>query len=124
MRFGGEEIGILARPVLQNYGPYGLVALAASASVIFLCSMEVVMHIKKLFIEEWKFRWMWRILTIQIYWFFLLESVYFSTVAMNFLAPVAPILTQTIIMRAVLVCTYFTFISALTMPRMKKLPHF
>jgi len=33
--FGGEEIGVLARPVLEKYGPYGLVVLAASASFIF-----------------------------------------------------------------------------------------
>lgn len=124
MRFGGEEIGILARPILQNYGPYGLVALAASASIIFLFFMEVVIHIKKLFIKEWKFKWIWYILTAQVYWFFMLEAVYVSTVAMNLLVPVAPLLTQTIILRAILVCTYFVFISALTIPQMKKLPHF
>jgi hypothetical protein len=124
MRFGGEEIGILARPILQNYGPYGLVALAASASIIFLFFMEVVIHIKKLFIKEWKFKWIWYILTAQVYWFFMLEAVYVSTVAMNLLVPVAPLLTQTIILRAILVCTYFVFINALTVPQMKKLPRF
>ena len=123
MRFGGEEIGILARPILQNYGPYGLVALAASASIIFLFFMEVVIHIKKLFIKEWKFKWIWYILTAQVYWFFMLEAVYVSTVAMNLLVPVAPLLTQTIILRAILVSTYFVFISALTIPQIKKLPH-
>ena len=124
MRFGGEEIGILARPILQNYGPYGLVALAASASIIFLFFMEAVIHIKKLCIKEWKFKWVWYILVAQLYWFFMLEAVYVSTVAMNLLVPVAPLLTQTIILRAILVCTYFVFISVLTIPQIKKLLHF
>jgi hypothetical protein len=121
---GGEEIGILARPMLQNHGPYGLVMLAIAASIIFLAFMKVAIYIKKLFIEEWKIKWMRYFLTIQIYWFFILEAVYASTVIMNFLAPMYPLLTQTIILRAVLICTYFSCVSALTMPQIRQLPHF
>jgi len=120
----GEEVGILARPMLQNYGPYGLVMLATSASIIFFVFMKVVMYIKKLFIKEWKLKWMRYVLTIHIYWFFMLEAVYVSTVIMNFLVPLYPLLTQTIILRAILVCTYFTCVSALTMPQIRQLPHF
>jgi hypothetical protein len=124
LNFGGEEVGILARPVLQNYGPYGLVMLAISASIIFLVSMKVVIHIKILFIKEWKFKWMWYFLAIQICWFFMLEAVYVSTVIMNFLVPLAPFLTQTVTLKAVLVCAYFACISALTIPKIRQLPHF
>jgi hypothetical protein len=124
LNFGGEEVGILARPVLQNYGPYGLVMLAISASVIFLVSMKVVIHIKILFIKEWKFKWMWYVLAIQICWFSILEAVYVSTVIMNFLIPLAPFLTQTVTLKAVLVCAYFAFISTLTIPKIRQLPHF
>jgi len=119
----GEEIGILARPMLQNYGPYGLVMLATSASIIFLAFMKVVIYIKKLFIQEWKLKWMRYVLTIHINWFFMLEAVYVSTVIMNFLAPVYPLLTQTIILRVILVCTYFACVSAFTMPQIRQLPH-
>jgi len=121
---GSEEIGILARPMLQNYGPYGLVMLATAASIIFLAFMKVVIYIKKLFIKEWKLKWTRYVLTIHIYWFFMLEAVYVSTVIMNFLVPLYPLLTQTIILRAILVCTYFACVSALTMPQIRQLPHF
>lgn len=124
LRLGGEEVGVLARPILQNYGSYGLVVLAASASIIFVACMEVVIYIKKLFVKEWKFRWTWYILTIQIHWLFMLEAVYVSTVILNFLAPLSFLLTQTIILRAILVLTYFACISALTVPQMRQLPHF
>jgi len=120
----GEEVGILARPMLQNYGPYGLVMLATSASIIFFVFMKVVMYIKKLFIKEWKLKWMRYVLTIHIYWFFILEAVYVSTVITNFLVPLYPLLTQTIILRVILVCTYLACVSALTMPQIRQLPHF
>jgi len=121
---GGEEVGILARPMLQNYGPYGLVTLATSASILFLAFMKVVIYIKKLFIKEWKLKWARYVLTIHIYWFFMLEAVYVSTVIMNFLVPLYPLLTQTIILRVILVCTYFACVSVLTVPQIRQLPHF
>jgi len=123
LNFGSEEVGILARPILENYGAYGLVMLTASASIMFLIFMQVVIHIKSLFIKEWKFKWMWYLLTIQIYWFFTLEALYISTVTINFLAPMSPLIAQTIIFRVLLACTYLACVSALTMPQMKKLPH-
>jgi len=122
---GGEEVGILARPMLENYGAYGLVMLAALASIMFLISMRVVIYIKKLFSGEgWKFRWMWYVLAIPVYWFFVLEGVYVSTVVMNFLVPLSSVLAQTILLRAVVVCTYFACVCAFTMPQMKQLPGF
>lgn len=124
LSFGGEEVGILARPILEQYGSYGLAMLAVSASIIFLISMEVVIYIKNLFVKELKFRWMWYVLAIPIYWFFVLEGVYVSTVIMNFLVPLFPLLTQTIILRALLVGAYFLCVSTLTMSQMKQLPRF
>jgi len=124
LRLGGEEFGILARPILQNYGLYGLIALDASAAIIFLVCMEAVIYSKKLVIKQWKFKWMWYILTIQIYWLFMLEAVYVSTVIMNLLVPLSSLLTQTIIFRAILFCTCFACISALTVPQMRQMPHF
>lgn len=121
---GSEEIGILARPMLQNYGSYGLVMLATVASILFLASMKVVIYIKKLFIQEWKLKWMRYVLTIHIYLFFILEAVYVSTVITNFLNPLYPLITQTIILRVILVGTYFACVSALTMPQIRQLPHF
>lgn len=119
--FGGEEVGILARPVLENYGAFGLVLLATSASIIFLVFMEVVIHIKRLFIRKWKFRWMLYFLTLPIYWVFMLQAVYVSTVILNFLVPLSPLLTQAITLRILIVCTYFACVTALTMPQMKQL---
>jgi hypothetical protein len=124
LNFGGEEVGILARPILQNYGSFGLIMLAISASIIFLVSMKVVIHIKILFTKEWKLKWMWYILVIQICWFLILEAVYVSTVIMNFLVPLAPFLTQTVTLKAVLVCAYFAFVTALTIPKIRQMPHF
>jgi len=124
LSLGGEEIGILARPILEHYGSYGLIALAISASIIFLVSMKVVIFIKKLFIKEWEFRWTQYVVAIPIYWFFVLEGVYVSTIIMNFLVALSPLLRQTIILRAVLVCTYFAYVSALTLSQMRQLRHF
>lgn len=124
LSFGGEEVGVLARPVLENYGAYGLVMLAASASVMFLFFMHVVIHIKNLFVKELRLRWMWHVLAIPIYWIFLLEAVYASTVVLNFLVPLALPPIETTILRVLLVCTYFAGVSALTKPQIKKLPHF
>jgi len=119
---GGEEVGILARPVLEQYGAYGLVPLAASASMMFLVFMQVVIYIKRLFVNEWKVRWTKRVLTIPIYWLFVLEGVYVSTVIMNLLVPVAPQLTQIVLLRTLIVIAYFAWASILTLPQMKRLP--
>jgi len=124
LSFGGEEVGILARPILENFGAYGLAMLSTSAAFMFFVFMQVVIRIKKLFIEELRFRWMWHVLTIPIYWIFLLEAVYVSTVTLNFLVPLAFPLTEAIILRVLLVCTYFACVSTLTMPQMRQLPHF
>jgi len=121
--FGGEEVGILARPVLENYGAYGLAMLASSASVIFLVFMQVVMHIKKLFIEEMRFRWMWHVLAIPIYWIFMLEAVYVSTIILNFLIPLSLSFIETTVLKALLLCTYFVCISWLTKPQIRQLPN-
>ena len=124
LNFGGEEVGILARPTLENYGAYGLVMLAASASIMFFIFMQVVIYIKKLFIKELRFRWMWHVLAIPIYWIFLLEAVYVSTVVLNLLVPLAFPLAEAIILRTLLVCTYFVCAGALTVPQIRQLPHF
>jgi len=122
--FGGEEVGILARPILENYGASGLLMLAASASVIFLVFMQVVIYVKKLLIKELRFRWMWYVLAIPVYWIFLLESVYFSTVVLNLLVPLAFPVTGAIVLRVLLVGTYFACVSRLTMPQIRQLPSF
>jgi len=124
LSLGGEEVGILARPILEYYGTFGLFMLAITASIIFLVSMEAVIYIRRLFINEWNFRWTQYVVVIPIYWFFILEGVYVSTVIMNFLVPLSPLLTQTILLKAVLVCSYFVCVSALTMPQMRQLSHF
>ena len=122
LQFGGEEVGILARPVLEQYGVLGLVPLAVSASAIFLVSMHVVIRIKRLFVEKWKVKWTRWILTVPIYWLFVLEGVYVSTVIMNLLVPVVPELTEAVALRVLLVTAFFTCASVLTLPQMKRLP--
>jgi len=125
LSLGGEEVGVLARPMLENYGAYGLVILATLASIMFLVSMEAVIHIKKLFTKgEWNFRWTQYVLATQIYWIFMLEGVYVSTVIMNFLVALSPLLAQTIIFRTIIVGAYFACVTALTTTQMRKLPRF
>ncbi len=124
LSLGGQEVGILARPILEHYGPTGLVFLATFASAIFLVFMEVVIHIKKLFINEFRFKWMWYILAVPIYWFFVLEGVYVSTVIMNVFTPFSPLLTQTNILRAIIAGAYFAGVASFTMSQMKRLPRF
>lgn len=121
---GGQEVGVLARPILEHYGPSGLVMLAALASTIFLVFMEVVIRIKKLFISEFRLRWMWYVLSISIYWLFVLEGFYVSTVVTNFLVPVVPALTQGIALRSMIVGVYFAGVCTLTLSQMKELPRF
>jgi len=122
LRYGGEEIGVLARPVLEHYGAYGLIPLAVSASAIFLVFMQVVIRIKKLFVEEWNVKWTRWILTVPVYWLFMLQGVYVSTVIMNLLVPFSIVLTETIVVRIAFACAYFACISVFTRPQMKQLP--
>ncbi len=122
LRYGGEEIGILARPVLEQYGAYGLIPLAVSASAIFLVFMQAVIRIKRLFLEEWKVKWTKWILRVPIYWLFMLQGVYVSTVIMNFLVPFSAVVTGTIVARVALACAYFACIAVFTRPQMKQLP--
>jgi hypothetical protein len=124
LRFGGQEIGVLARPMLEQYGPSGLVALAATASLMFLAFMATVIRIKRTFLNGWGIRWMWLLLIVPIYWFFALEGVYVSTVVMNFIVPIAPVLTQGLALRGVFVGVYFAGVSTFTLPKMKQLPRF
>ena len=114
LSLGGVEIGFLARPILQQYGPVGLVFLTASASLIFLAFMSIVIYIKKQYVTEWRFKWMRYMLIIPVYWFFLLQAFYVSTVVSNFLVPLAPLLTQTLLFRALPALAYFVGIAALT----------
>ena len=119
---GGEEVGLLARPILEQYGAFGLFPLATSASVIFLAFMYCVIRIKKLFVEKWQLRWTRQILTIPVYWLFILQGVYVSTVVMNLLVTVAPELTGVVVLRLLLVIAYFTCVSMVTRSQMKPLP--
>jgi hypothetical protein len=122
LRYGGEEVGILARPVLEQYGVYGLIPLAVSASAIFLVFMQAVIRIKRLFLEEWRVKWTKWILTVPIYWLFLLQGVYVSTVIMNLLVPFSAVLTETVVARVAFACAYFAGIAFFTRPQMKQLP--
>ncbi len=122
LQYGGEEIGILARPVLEQYGVYGLIPLAVSASAIFLVFMQAVIRIKRLFLEEWKVKWTKWILRVPVYWLFMLQGVYVSTVIMNFLVPFSSVLTETLVARAALVGTYFVCISVFTWSQMRQFP--
>lgn len=124
LRFGGQEVGVLARPMLEQHGPSGLVVLAATASLLFLAFMATVIRIKKTFMKGWGIRWMWLLLIVPIYWFFALEGVYVSTVVMNFLVPIAPVLTQGIVLRGAFVSVYFAGVSVFTLPKMRQLPRF
>ena len=122
LRYGGEEIGILARPILQQYGAIGLVPLAVSASANFLVFMQAVIRIKRFFLERWKMKWAKWILTVPIYWLFLLQGVYVSTVIMNLLVPFSPVLTQALVARIAFACAYFACISAFTRSQMRRFP--
>ena len=124
LSLGGQEVGILARPILEHYGSSGLVFLAVFASAVFLVFMEVVIYIKKLFINEFRFKWMWYVLAVPIFWFFVLEGVYVSTVIMNVLVPFSPLIIQTNVLRAVTAAAYFVGVSSFTMSQMKRLPRF
>jgi len=123
LRLGGEEIGILARPIFESYGPLGLAALSGSASIAFFVLMVGVIQIKGMFINKgWNFTWTRYVLAVPIYWFFMLEGLYVSTVVMNFLVPIAPLVTETIVLRALPVIAYFLCAVALTMSAVRQLP--
>ncbi len=119
---GGQEVGVLARLVLEGHGAYGLVLLALSACIMFLVYMLVVIRIKGLFVKEWKFRWTKRVLTISICWFFVLEGLYVSTVVMNLLVSLSLEFVQTIPLRVLLVLMYFACACRLTLPQIRQFP--
>lgn len=110
--------------MLLQHGPPALFVLAATASVLFLVFMGIVIRIKRTYMNSWKVGRMWCALVIPIYWFFVLEGVYVSTVVMNFLVPFFPLLTQIVVVRAAIVGVYFVGIGTLTMRQMKQLPRF
>jgi len=124
LSLGGVEVGFLARPFLQQYGPVGLVLLSASASMIFLTFMGVVIYIKRLYVAKWRFKWMRLATVVPVYWFFLLQAFYVSTVVSNLLVPLAPLLTQTLLFRALPAIFYFIGITALTKQEINQLPPF
>jgi hypothetical protein len=122
LSLGGVEIGVLARPVLQHYGPVGLVFLTASASIIFLAFMSVVIYIKKQYVAKWRFNWMRYMLIVPFYWFFLLQAFYVSTVITNLLVPLVPWATQTLLFRALPALAYFIGIATFTKQQISQLP--
>lgn len=115
---GGQEVGILARPVLEQYGVYGLFPLAVSASVIFLVFMWVIVRVRKQLMEQWRFKWSRQIVMIPVFWIFALEGVYVSTVIMNFMVPLSPALSQMLTLRIAMVCVYFLGVGMLARPQM------
>ena len=119
---GGTEVGFLARPILQQHGPFGLVFLATSASAIFFVFMTIVIYIKRLYVAEWRFKWMRLMIVIPVYWFFILQAFYVSTVVTNFLVPLAPFLTKTLLVRIAPAAAYFIVLTALTKQQIKQLP--
>jgi len=122
LQYGGQEVGILARPVLEQFGAYGLIPLAVSASAIFLVFMQVVIRIKRLFVEEWKVKWTRLIVTVPIYWLFMLQGIYVSTVIMNLLVPFSSVLTGAVMVRVAFACAYFVGIAVFTRPEVRLLP--
>jgi len=122
LSLGGVEIGFLARPILQQYGFVFLVFLSASASMIFLAFMSAVIYIKRMYVTKWRFKWMRLVTVIPVYWFFLLQAFYVSTVVCNLLVPLAPLLTQTLLFRALPALAYFIGMATFTKQQIKQLP--
>jgi hypothetical protein len=122
LRYGGQEVGILAKPILEQYGVYGLIPLAASASAIFLVFMWAVISIKRLLLGELKMKWTKWILTVPIYWLFLLQGIYVSTVIMNLLVPFSAVLAEAFIVRVALACAYFVGVAVFVQSQMMRLP--
>ena len=121
MSLGGVEVGFLARPILEHYGSVGLVFLSASASMIFLAFMGIVIYIKRMYVAKWQFKWIRLMTVIPVYWFFILQAFYVSTVVSNFLVPLAPLLTQTLLFRALPAFAYFGGITVFTEQQIKHL---
>jgi len=122
LSLGGEEVGILARSVLASYGFPGLGMLAICTSIIFLCLIRIITYIKEFYISDMRFRGIGYTLSIPIFWFFMLEGVYVSTVALNFLAPFDHFLTQSIALRGVIAGAYFVSVVLLTKSHLNRLP--
>jgi hypothetical protein len=118
---GGQEIGILARPVLEQYGAFGLFPLAASASVIFLSLILVMIRVRRILAEQGRFRWARRVVVIPVFWMFLLQGVYVSTVIMNFMVSLSPALAQMLTLRIAVVCMYFLGVSMVSRPYLERL---
>lgn len=115
---GGQEVGLLARPVLDNYGVYGLFPLAVSASVIFLVFMWVVIRLRRLLMEQWRFRWTRHLVMIPVFWIFVVEGVYVSTVIMNFMVSLSPAVSQILMLRIAVVGVYFLGVGTLARSHM------
>jgi hypothetical protein len=53
---------------------------------------------------------------IPVFWIFVLEGIYVSTVIMNFMVSLSPALAQTLTLRIALVCVYFLSVGTLARP--------
>jgi len=113
---GGQEVGVLARPVLEQYGAFGLLPLAASASMIFLSLIWVMIRVRRILIVQTRFKCTRQIVMIPVFWIFVLEGIYVSTVIMNFMVSFSPALAQTLTLRIALVCVYFLSVGTLARP--------
>ena len=121
LRLGGEEIGLLARPMLQNYGSWGLIVVSVSASLMFLVFMGILIRVKKLVVKQFTFKWMLCVLAMLIYWIFFLEGFYVSTVVSNLVVPWAFPLLSMLILRVFTVGICFIVIGIMTMQQMRRL---
>jgi len=113
---GGQEVGVLARPVLEQYGAFGLLPLAASASMIFLSLIWVMIRVRRILIVQTRFKCTRQIVMIPVFWIFVLEGIYVSTVIMNFMVSLSPALAQMLTLRIALVCVYFLSVGTLARP--------
>jgi hypothetical protein len=123
LSLGGEEVGILARSVLASYGFPGLGILAVCASIIFLSLVRIIAYIKKFYVSDRRFRGIGYTLSIPIYWLFMLEGVYVSTVALNFIAPFDSLLTRSIALRGVIAGACFVGLVLATRLNLVRLLH-
>ena len=114
--FGGQEIGILAKPIYERYGKPGLVALS---SFLFLVFLAYVWFLK--LTQEQTSKRERPVLVATIYLLFAVEAGWMGVVIQNFLVPLSLPLFVVFAVWSGVTCAYFVSVSSFTRAEMRRL---
>lgn len=121
LRFGGQEIGIIAKPIYERYGEPGLIALSSFSFVVFSICVWILRIQKTKFIQGQLSKQERRRLAVAVNIFFAAEAWWTGVVIQNLLVPLSLSLFGVIAIWSGVAFVYFVLISFFTQVEMRRL---